>query len=165
MAFLIFAGSWLSGARALADILRRLPGIHFALKSAEAAHEPTTLLWVLFLVSLVASLLAGALLASSLLFLLMVEGTHISLDMAGLAVEVHTLPAPLARRLGAGRLPWKRIRRMERRLFCFILRGGGEGEPKPGELVDPTLRFLIVDEMERLVLTILERSPNLKLED
>ncbi|HJW09440.1 MAG TPA: hypothetical protein VJ483_07365 [Holophagaceae bacterium] len=165
MAFLIFAGSWLSGVRALSDILHRLPDIHFALKAAEASHEPTTLLWTLLVLSLLGVLLAGGLLAGSLLFLLLVEGTQIALDAVGLAVEIHTLPAPLARRLGAGRLAWKRIRHVERRLFFFTLEGGGEGAPKEGELEDTDLRFLVVDEMERLVLTILERSPNIRLED
>lgn len=165
MAFLIFAGSWLSGIRALSDILKRLPGLHFALEAAKASGEPTGLLWTLAVVAWVAVLLAGVLLVGSLLFLLLVEGTHVVVDALGLAVEIHTLPAPLARRLGAGRLAWKRISRFERRGFFFRLRGGGEGAPKPGEVVDPDLRFLLVDELERLVTSILERSPNLKLED
>jgi hypothetical protein len=56
------------------------------------------------------------------------------------------------------------VARIERRGFCFVLRGGGE-PARPGELKDPTLRFLMVDELERLVLTVLARSPNLKHED
>ena len=36
---------------------------------------------------------------------------------------------------------------------------------EPGSVKDPVLRFLLVDELERLILTILERSPNLKHED
>ena len=76
---------------------------------------------------------------------------------------IRALPAPLARRFGAGRLLWKHISRIERSGPFFVLRGGGESERSVPK--DPTLRFLLVDELERLVLTILERSPNLKHED
>ena len=165
MAFLLFAGSWIAGARALSNILARLPGLHFALKTAEANGESTAILWLLIVLALLAVLLSGLLLLGSLLFLLLVEGTMVVVDMVGLAVEIHSLPAPLAKRLGVGRLGWKHIRGLERKGFFFILRGGGTGAPNPGGIPDPDLRFLLVDEMERLVLTILERSPNLKLED
>ena len=69
-------------------------------------------------------------------------------------------PAPLARKLGAGRLPWKHVARLQRSGPFFVVRGGGQ--PAAGKAKDPNLRFLMVDELERLVLTILERSPNLK---
>jgi hypothetical protein len=105
----------------------------------------------------------SVLLLGTLLGVLMVEGSQVMIDELGLSVEHNALPAPLARKFGAGRLLWKRISRLERSGPFFVLRGGGEpGRQSPK---DPTLRFLMVDELERLVLTILERSPNLKHED
>ena len=165
MAFLIFAGSWLAGVRAIADIVHRLPDLHFALQAARAADEPTALLWTLFLLSFAAAALAGLLLLLSLLFVLLVESTQITLDPAGLAVEILALPAPLARRLGAGRLTWKRVASLERKGFFFVVRGNAGGPPEPGELLDRDLRFLLVDQMERLVLMILEKSPNIRMGD
>jgi hypothetical protein len=106
---------------------------------------------------------AGSLLLlATLLGVLMVEGSQVMVDELGLAVEHNALPTILARRLGAGRLPWKRVSRLERSGPFFVLRGGVS---EPGSPKDPTLRFLLVDELERLILTILERSPNLKHED
>ncbi|MBS1767086.1 MAG: hypothetical protein JST05_06760 [Acidobacteria bacterium] len=165
MAILIFAGSWLAGVRAIADLVRQLPGLHFALQAARAADEPTAKLWILFILGFVGALLAGALLLGSLLFVLLVESTEITLDPIGLAVDIPALPAPLARRLGAGRLAWKRVASLDRRLFFFVLQGNAGGPPEPGELLDRDLRFLLVDQMERLVLMILEKSPNIRVED
>lgn len=164
MAFLIFAGSWLSGVRALALILQRLPGVHYALNAARAQGGPTALLWTFFILYLAGVLLGGALLMASLIFLVLVEGTQIALDPVGISVEITTLPGPLARRLGAGRLAWKRIRKVERKGLFFQVRGGAQ-PAGPGEPQDRDLRFLLVHELERLVLSILERSPNIRLED
>jgi hypothetical protein len=165
MAFLIFAGSWLAGVRAITDVVKRAPGIHIALQVARAADEPTGLLWTLLLLSFGVAALAGALLLFSLLFLLLVEGTFITLDPAGLVVDIVALPAPLARRLGAGRLAWKRVASISRKGFFFVLKGNAGGPPEPGELLDRDLRFLLVDQLERLVLMIMEKSPNIRMED
>ncbi len=165
MAFLIFAGSWLAGVRAITDVVRRVPGLHFALQSARAGDEPTGLLWTLFLASFVVAALAGALLLFSLLFLLMVEGTLVTLDPVGISVENAALPAPLARRFGAGRLAWKRVAALDRKGFFFVLKGNAGGPPEPGELLDRDLRFLLVDHLERLILMIFEKSPNLRMDD
>ena len=164
MAVLIFAGSWLAGVRAIADIIQRLPGIHFALKAARAAGESTGLLWAFYFLALAAALVAGALLLFSLLFVLLVEGTQITLDPAGILVEVFTVPQGLAHRLGAGRLAWKRVASLERKRLFFVLKGNAGGPPEPGELLDRDLRFLLVDQMERLVLMIMAKSPNIRMD-
>ena len=70
------------------------------------------------------------------------------------------LAAPLSRWLGGGRLGWKQVGALERGRIFFRVRGGGE-TPVPGRR-EPTLRFLLVDQMDRLVLEILEHSPNLR---
>jgi len=160
MAMLLFAGSWLVGVRALAQILERLPVLRASLKVAEAASEPTWSFWVAIAAAFGAVVAGSLLLVGTLIGVLMVEGSQVLVDDLGLSVEHNALPAPLARRLGAGRLLWKRVSRLERSGPFFVLKGGGEpGHSGPR---DPILRFLLVDELERLVLTILERSPNLK---
>lgn len=160
MAMLLFAGSWLVGVRALAQILERLPVLRASLKVAEAAGEPTWSFWIAVTAAMGAVVAGGLLLVATLLCVLMVEGSQVLMDDLGLSVEHNALPAPLARRFGAGRLLWKQISRLERSGPFFLLRGGGE----PGRVgpKDPDLRFLMVDELERLILMILERSPNLK---
>ena len=163
MAVLLFAGSWLVGVRALAQIFERLPVLRASMKVAEAAGEPTWSFWVALVAAVGAVVAGGALLLATLLGLLLVEGSQVLVDELGLAVEHNALPAPLARKLGAGRLLWKRITRLDRSGPFFVVKGGGEpGHTGPK---DPTLRFLMVDQLERLVMTILERSPNLKHED
>jgi hypothetical protein len=163
MAMLLFAGSWLVGVRALAQILERLPVLRASLKVAEATSEPTWSFWVAIAAAIGAVVAGSALLLGTLLGVLMVEGSQVMVDELGLSVEHHALPTSLARKAGAGRLLWKRVARLERSGPFFVLRGGGASDP--GSLKDPTLRFLLVDELERLILTILERSPNLKHED
>jgi hypothetical protein len=163
MAMLLFAGSWLVGVRALAQILERLPILRASLKAAEAAGDPTWSYWVAVTAAFGAVVAGGFLLLGTLVGVLMVEGSQVLVDELGLTVEHGALPAPLARRFGAGRLLWKQVSRIERSGPYFVLRGGGE--PIVHLRKDPTLRFLLVDELERLVLTILERSPNLKHED
>jgi hypothetical protein len=50
-----------------------------------------------------------------------------------------------------------------------VLRSGGEDDSGPASIRaanrPPALRFLLVDELERLILMILERSPNLRFEE
>ena len=159
MAMLLFAGSWMVGVRALAQIMERLPILRASLKVAESAGEPTWSFWIAVAAAF------GAVVAGSLLLLgvLMVEGSQVLVDELGLAVEHNALPAPLARKFGAGRLLWKQVSRLERSGPFFLLRGGGD--PGDGGRKDPNLRILLVDELERLILTILERSPNLKQEE
>jgi hypothetical protein len=163
MAMLLFAGSWLVGVRALAQILERLPVLRASLKVAEAAGEPTWSFWIAVTAAFGAVVAGSLLLLGTLLGVLMVEGSQVMVDELGVSVEHNALPLALARKLGAGRLPWKRVSRLERSGPFFVLKGEdgpGQGGPK-----DPSLRFLLVDELERLILTILERSPNLKHED
>ena len=163
MAMLLFAGSWLVGVRALAQVLERLPLLRVSLKVAEAAGEATWSFWIAIVAAIGAVVAGSLLLLGTLLVVLMVEGSQVLVDELGLSVDHAALPAPLARRLGAGRLPWKRVSALEHTGPFFVLRGGGE--PAPGTPRDPDLRFLMVEELEILVLTILERSPNLRHQD
>jgi hypothetical protein len=163
MAMLLFAGSWMVGVRALAQIMERLPILRTSLKVAESAGEPTWSFWIAVTAALGAVVAGSLLLLGTLLGVLMVEGSQVLVDELGLAVEHNALPAPLARKFGAGRLLWKQISRIERSGPFFLLRGGGD--PGNKDQKDPNLRILLVDELERLILTVLERSPNLKQEE
>jgi hypothetical protein len=163
MAMLLFAGSWLVGVRALAQIMERLPVLRASLKVAEAAGEPTWSFWVAVTAAFGAVVAGSLLLLGTLLGVLMVEGSQVLVDDLGLSVEHNALPTPLARRLGAGRLLWKQVSRIERSGPFFVLRGGGEASTTLRK--DPNLRFLMVEELERLVLMILERSPHIRHDD
>lgn len=160
MAMLLFAGSWMVGVRALAQIMERLPILRASLKVAESAGEPTWSFWIAVTAAVGAVVAGSLLLLGTLLGVLMVEGSQVLVDDLGLAVEHNALPAPLARKFGAGRLLWKQISCLERSGPFFVLKGGSE--PTSSGRKDPNLRILLVDELERLILTILERSPNLK---
>jgi hypothetical protein len=143
--------------------MERLPILRASLKVAESAGEPTWSFWIAVAAAFGAVVAGSLLLLGTLLGVLMVEGSQVLVDELGLAVEHNALPAPLARKFGAGRLLWKQVSRLERSGPFFLLRGGGD--PGDGGRKDPNLRILLVDELERLILTILERSPNLKQEE
>lgn len=162
MGILLFAGSWMVGLRMGVELVNRLAHLWHLIKEAQSAGGGTLGLWVLFIAALVAAGLGLLLLCFSLLVVLMLEGTHVLVDDLGLAVEIHMVPMGLARRLGAGRLPWKRVSRIHRKGPFFVIEGGVD--PEPGQLLDPTLKFITVDELERLILVVLEKSPNVRVE-
>jgi len=162
---LLCAGSWLVGIRGLFLLLTNLPRLTAGLRQAEAAGEPTLTFWIWILVSVALCLAGGFLLLFSALGLVLIEGTQILVDESGITVEHAGLPRPLAIRLGAGHLPWKHVLRLEKGRIFFILRGGlPKGEPASAitaQAAGSTLKFLVVDELERLILIVLERSSNL----
>lgn len=162
IAFLLCGGSWLVGVQGLARLIQNVPRLLGAIRAAEALGDPTAGLWVVLAAGLVAVVAGGCLLLLAVLGLLLIEGTQVLVDELGLAVELTILPAPLARRLGAGRLTWKQVSSVEKGRFFFQIHGAPAPEASAQE-PPPLLRFLMVDEVERLLLLVLERSPNLKL--
>ena len=161
---LLFVGSWIVGIRLMVAFLHSLPRLYVALKFAQAAGEPSVFIWVNLAASISACAVGGVLLVLSLTAMLLVEGTQVIIDELGITVESLAVPRRLARWLGTGRLSWKEIRTLEKHRLFFVLRGGGE-DPAPQAGKHPVVRFLLVDELERLVLMILERSPNLHFEE
>lgn len=162
IAFLLCGGSWLVGVQGLVRLVQNVPRLLGAIRTAEAVGDPTLGLWSVLVIGLGAVVAGGLLLLAAVLGLLLIEGTQVLVDELGLSVELTTLPAPLARRLGAGRLTWKQVSEVEKGRFFFRIHGASSPEtsvPEP----PPVLRFLVVDEVERLLLLVLERSPNLKL--
>ncbi len=164
---LLFAGSWIVGIRILVLLVQGLPRMHGALKLAQVSSEPTFWLWVSLVAAIAACLLGGVLLALSLTALLLVEGTQVLVDEMGLAVEYLAVPRAIARWVGAGRVTWKEVRSLEKHRLFFVLRSGDPDDPGKEAIRassrPPVLRFLLVDELERLILMIIERSPNLRL--
>lgn len=169
LAVLLCAGSWLVGVRAMAALVNAAQGLATLLHQALALGEPTTRLWLVLGLSLFLCFLGGLLLLAATLGLLLIEGTQVMVDELGVTVEHGGLPRPLARRLGAGHLPWKYVASMAKGKVFFVLRGGLPPLEAPSDLAATNartvLKFLMVDELERLVLIILEKSPNLSFPD
>ncbi len=169
LAVLLCAGSWLVGLRAMNMLVDAVQGLTAILHQALALGEPTARIWLVLVVSVLLCLLGGLLLLFSTLGLVLIEGTHVLVDEMGVTVEHQGLPRQLARRLGAGHLPWKYLARMEKGRIFFLLKGGLPPLEPPSDLAQAsartTLKLLMVDELERLVLVILEKSPNLTFKD
>ncbi len=165
MALLLCSGSWLVGARALASLWQEMPRLHSIIVEARSAGEDPWLAWLLMTLSIAAVLIGGLLLVASILGLLIIEGTQVLVDELCISVELAYLPGPLAHWLGAGRLPWRHVSAIRRSGPFFIIMGDGRN-PEDSEIqtLDP-IRFLMVDELERLVNLVIERSPNLSFKD
>ncbi|MBL0311225.1 MAG: hypothetical protein IPP78_00650 [Holophagaceae bacterium] len=167
LALLLCAGSWLVGARALASLLEQMPILQSVIIQARAVGDDPWRAWLLMTLAIVAVLVAGILLLASILGLVLMEGTQVFVDELGIAVELAYLPRGFAHWLGAGRIPWKQVSTLTRSGPLFVIlseaRDSNGGGP-PLEPLSP-IRFLVVDEIERLVNLILERSPNISFKD
>ncbi|WP_005033036.1 hypothetical protein [Holophaga foetida] len=156
IAVLLCAGSLMIGIRAMLLLVQGLPRLLWTIRVAEASQEATLGLWIIMGVSIGACLAAGALLLLAIMGLMLIEGCHVLVDELGIVVDFDSLPGPLARKLGAGRLTWKQVKDVEKHRFFFVITGDQEGPMRQVHL-----RFLMVDELERLMTLIFERSPNL----
>lgn len=165
MALLLCAGSWLVGARALASLLQEIPHLHTSIQEAHAAGENPWGVWILMILAIAAVVLGSLILMATILGLVLIEGTEVLVDQMGIAVQLAYLPSSWARWLGAGRLPWKRVGSLTRRGPFFVLAGDAKTPGQDAEKPLPTLRFLMVDELEHLVNLIFQRSPNISFKD
>ena len=165
LALLLCAGSWLVGARAVASLLEQMPHLHEVIIQARAVGDDPWMAWLLMTLAILAVLVAGILLLASILGLVLMEGTQVFVDELGIAVDLAYLPKGFAHWLGAGRIPWKQVGTLKRSGPLFVILGdGGSPEGSSREPLSP-VRFLVVDEIERLVNLILERSPNISFLD
>ena len=165
LALLLCTGSWLVGARALASLFEQMPRLHVVIVEARAVGDDPWLAWLLMTLAIAAVLVAGILLLASILGLVLMEGTQVFVDELGIAVELAYLPRGFAHWLGAGRIPWKQVGALKRSGPLFVIQGDGrESSGASREPLSP-VRFLVVDEIERLVHMILERSPNISFKD
>lgn len=165
LALLLCAGSWLVGARALASLLEQVPILHSVIVQARAVGDDPWMAWLLMTLSILAVLAAGLLLLASILGLVLIEGTQVFVDEMGIAVELAYLPRIFAQWLGAGRIPWKQVGTLKRSGPLFVVLGDGRDPDGASNETLAPVRFLVVDEIERLVNLILERSPNISFKD
>ena len=165
LALLLCAGSWLVGARALASLLEQMPLLHTAIVEARAMGDDPWMAWLLMTLAIAAVLAAGILLLASILGLVLMEGTQVFVDELGIAVELAYLPRGFAHWLGAGRIPWKQVGALKRSGPLFVIHGDGRDSKGASHEPLSPVRFLVVDEIERLVNLILERSPNISFKD
>lgn len=162
LAALLCAGSWLVGGRTLVLLLGNLPRLIATIRMASLTGDSIIRPWIGLVAAVGACAAGGALLLLSALGLLLIESSHVLVDELGISVDYVVLSGSMARRFGAGRLAWKQVGGLAKGRLFFIVRGGGEAAEK-GPESPSALRFLVVDELERLVLLILERSPNIRL--
>jgi hypothetical protein len=142
-------------------VAQNFPRMWRILKLAQSqVGEPTALIWLSIIAACIAALLAGAVLLLAVLSLVLIEGTQILVDELGITVDCQLLPKPIARRLGGGRILWKNVSGIERRRMYFVLYGGTGPNKNDGK---EKIGFLFVDQLERLIFLVIERSPNLSL--
>lgn len=165
LALLLCTGSWLVGARALASILEQMPVLHKLIVEARAVGDDPWMAWFLMTLAIAAVLVAGVLLLASILGLVLMEGTQVFVDELGIAVELAFLPRGFAHWLGAGRIPWKQVGTLRRSGPLFVIQGDGRDSDGASRVPLAPVRFLVVEEIERLVNLILERSPNISFKD
>ena len=161
LALLLCTGSWLVGARALASLLEQMPHLHMTIVEARAVGEDPWMAWLLMTLAIAAVLIAGVLLLASILGLVLMEGTQVFVDELGIAVDLAYLPKAFAHWLGAGRISWKQVGTLKRSGPLFVIMADGRDPGNASREPLAPLRFLVVDEIERLVNLILERSPNI----
>ena len=162
IAVTLVLGCLLVAGRGVSLMIQNVPRIWYQLKLAQSqGGEPTALIWLSLVAACMALLIVGAVLLFAMFALMLIEGTQVIVDELGITVECPLFPGPVARRFGAGRLVWKDITKIERRKMCFVLYG--RDEPN-GANNKETVRFLLVDKLDYLIFIIMERSPNLKLD-
>lgn len=167
LALLLCTGSWLVGGRALASLLEQMPLLRQVIVQSRSTGDEPWIAWLLLVLAILAVLMAGILLLASILGLLLMEGTQVFVDELGIAVELAYLPRGFAHWLGAGRIPWKQVGTVKRSgpLFVILADGGDSTSVRDSLETPPPVRFLVVDEIERLVNLILERSPHISFKD
>jgi hypothetical protein len=160
MAFILTIGCVFVAVRGISMVLSAIPRIWQELKLAQSlGGEPTAQIWLSLAASCAALLIAGTALALAVFTCLLIDGTMVLVDEFGISVLCLHLPAPMARRLGAGRVLWKNVAKLERHGLYFVLHGS-EAENKSSKEI---VKFMLVDQLDKLIFIVMERSPNLKL--
>lgn len=166
IAAILCIGSCMAGVRGLIFLLKYLPKLIFELNQTKTANESTLFLWSLIVILVLFCFISGFLLVFCILGLILIESTNVIVDKTGITVEYLALPNRLAIYFGAGHLLWKHVLKLEKNIIFFTLHGKEHNmscskydNHKQCKVIK--LKFIIVDELDRLILTILERSPNL----
>jgi hypothetical protein len=160
-ALILALGCLLVSGRGMSLMIQNFPQMWFQLKLAQSqAGEPTFFIWASLVAACIAVLVSAVVLVLVIIMFLLIEGTHILADELGISVECQLLPWPIARRLGAGRILWKNVTKIERRRMYFALYSQDQPD---NPLNDAMIKFLLADQLDRLIFLIIDRSPNLKL--
>jgi hypothetical protein len=164
-AALLCMGSWMVGVRGLFMMVEYMPKVLVNIQIVKMAGEPTCLFWAYIVFLAVSCLVGGLLLATSILGFILIEGTNIVVDKIGITVAYTLLPKRLAVCFGAGYIPWNQVVRLEKRGVFFVLHSGqssinGSGVDSSNKF-GFSVKFIIVYELERLVLTIMQYSRNM----
>jgi len=164
-AILLCIGSWMTGIRGLAVIIECVPKFMVNVQRARLAGESTFILWVCIVVFAVGCLLSGVFWVASILVLMIIEGTNITVDKIGINVEYELFPSRMATYFGAGYMPWNRVVRIEKHGVFFVLYGeqlsANSGSVDLTYKFRSSVKFIIVQELDRLVLTIIKCSDNI----
>jgi len=160
-ALILALGCLLVSGRGMSLMIQNFPSMWYQLKLAQSqAGEPTFFIWASLAAACLAMLISAIVLVLVIVMFLLIEGTNILTDELGISVECQLLPQPIAKRLGAGRILWTDVTKIERRRMYFVL----YGQEKPeNPLNNAMIKFLLADQLDRLIFLIIDRSPNLKL--
>ena len=165
-AILLFVGSWTTGIRGLAILIEYMPKLMSNIQRAKLVGEPRYLFWTCVFMLVVGCLVSGLLLVTSIFAFILIEGTNITVDKIGITVTYELLPRKLATYFGAGHIPWDKIVHLEKKYGIFFVlhseqpNGNGNNTFSP-YLFSPSVKFIIVHELERLIFTILKCSQNI----
>ena len=146
-------------------LIEYVPKLMVNIQRARLAGESTCMFWVCIVVLTVGCLLGGFLLVTSILGLILIESTNITVDKIGITISYELLSRRLATYFGAGYIPWNKVVRLEKHGVFFVLYSE-QPNVNDGSVFSPyhsgsSVKFIVVQELERLVLTIIEYSRNI----
>ena len=159
VALLLAAATTLVSGYSVSLITPNLPRMLYQLKLAQSQGEATMLIWLSLVLACIAALMAGIVFLAALVMLALIEGTQVRVDELGVTVKCTLLPPAAARLFGQGHIAWENITKLERRFAFFVLQGQKD---MGGLQKKTTIRFLMVDQLERLILLIIEHSKKLR---
>ncbi len=148
----------------LSQIIERLPFLWTQVHFLKLQGESPGFLYGSIGILIVSGLLSVVILILSIIFLILVETTQVVIDDIGITIQHQVIPAWLSKRLGGGRLTWKRIVRLQRKFFLFHLSAEIDQEI-PESLAVLRIHFVLVEYLEELITIIVNKSPHLRWTD
>ena len=162
---LLCLGSWMAGIRGLVMLVNYMPRLAACVHQARLLGESTYPIWAWVTVLIFFCLAGGLILVASIIGLMLIESTSITVDEIGITVAYSLLPKKMAIYFGAGHIPWNKVVRLEKQGIFFILYSGQVNISGPNSFSlcrsESVVKFIVVHELERLVLTVLRCSPNI----
>jgi hypothetical protein len=164
-AVLLCIGSWMVGILGLITLVDHMPKLIFTIRQSKLLGEPIWWTWISIIALVIGCLLCILMLSMSILGSFLIENTTIIVDKIGIKVSYKFLPRKIANYFGAGYIPWNKATRLEKRGVFFVLYGEKmfiTGINSSSFCCSSSsIKFIMVHELERLILTILEHSHNI----